>query len=96
MQGSIQDHTDILEVRFIMTKYHNFLTPSLTPNSVVDFQLPDLPRRGTSIASQSIVRQLDIGEWKEAEPLGLVKRIAVDQEKKIVGSLRYQAAISGC
>ena len=70
-----------------MRTYHNFLTPSLTPNSVVDFSLPDLPKRGSTIAAQSIVRQLEVGEWKEAEPLGHIKRIAVDQDQRIVSFL---------
>lgn len=79
-----------------MRTYYNFLTPSLTPNAVVDFQLPDLPRRGTPIATQSIVRQLEVGEWKEAQPLGIIKRIAVDQERAIVSPGSSVTVPEGC
>jgi len=65
-----------------MPTYHTFLTPSLTPNAVLDISLPthwnpSSSGGNKSVADKSIVRQFELGTWKEEAPLGSIRKLAV-------------------
>jgi hypothetical protein len=69
-----------------MPTFHNVLAPCLAPNALLDISLPTSLAKGETLEQRSVVRQFELGSYKDSEPLGLIKKISIGErdENKVV------------